>query len=304
MRDAFLAVLEAQLGLEDAQANAKDSTEKLTEAQRKGIEGSDLVVAAKQRLTDALDAQRQAEKRVGDAGADAAKVLSDAKDKVGAAAKRLDDALLREADAHGKVAELVGGATKGNNAYIDSLKRRAQLLDPNSQFRKDLDSYITDLERVAALEGAGTTNSGKASLGKDAPPGIINAENRWGGVYAFAAGGVTTAHIGHGTRYKWAEPETGGEAFIPRLGDYQRSTSILDIAAGWYGGSFVPRSALAQRAPAAWPGRADSGPSSADITALIAALGRPDITVDARGSHMDPETVARRAKHAFAFPTG
>jgi TP901 family phage tail tape measure protein len=65
--------------------------------------------------------------------------------------------------------------------------------------------------------------------------------NRWGGLYSFAAGGTTPAHVALGTRYKWAEPETGGEAFIPRLGDRTRSIGILGTAAGWYGKSLVDK---------------------------------------------------------------
>lgn len=40
-------------------------------------------------------------------------------------------------------------------------------------------------------------------------------------------------------RYAFAEPATGGEAFVPRRGDYARSTAILDQAARWYGGRFM-----------------------------------------------------------------
>jgi TP901 family phage tail tape measure protein len=66
--------------------------------------------------------------------------------------------------------------------------------------------------------------------------------NRDGGVYdyAFAGGGVTPAHVAVGTRYKYAEPETGGEAFVPRNGNRSRSLGILSTAAGWYGAAVVP----------------------------------------------------------------
>jgi hypothetical protein len=36
-------------------------------------------------------------------------------------------------------------------------------------------------------------------------------------------------------RYAFAEPATGGEAFIPRRGNRARSLSILEQAAAWYG---------------------------------------------------------------------
>lgn len=40
--------------------------------------------------------------------------------------------------------------------------------------------------------------------------------------------------------YAFAEPKTGGEGFVPRYGDYRRSTAIIDQEAKWYGGRFMP----------------------------------------------------------------
>ncbi|MFI6819717.1 hypothetical protein ACIBJE_02045 [Micromonospora sp. NPDC050187] len=71
--------------------------------------------------------------------------------------------------------------------------------------------------------------------------------NRWGGVYEHAAEGVLReAQIAapvSPARYAWAEPETGGEAFIPRIGDRGRSLDILDQAASWYGMGITNRTA-------------------------------------------------------------
>lgn len=70
--------------------------------------------------------------------------------------------------------------------------------------------------------------------------------NRHGGVYSYAQGGTTPAHIASpSTIYKYAEPETGGEAFVPKNGNRARSLSILDEAASWYGSSVVPNGAHA-----------------------------------------------------------
>jgi hypothetical protein len=49
--------------------------------------------------------------------------------------------------------------------------------------------------------------------------------------HGYAAGGIAAP----GTRYRWAEPATGGEALVPRFGDSARATSVLSTAAGWYG---------------------------------------------------------------------
>ena len=67
--------------------------------------------------------------------------------------------------------------------------------------------------------------------------------NRWGGIYEHADMGLLNAGIyspAGPARYAFAEPATGGEAFVPRFGDYSRSVAILDQAARWYGGRFVP----------------------------------------------------------------
>lgn len=56
-----------------------------------------------------------------------------------------------------------------------------------------------------------------------------------GNIIEYARGGVTPAHITGQQRMKYGEPQTGGEAFIPRYGDPSRSLGILQTAAGWYG---------------------------------------------------------------------
>ena len=87
-------------------------------------------------------------------------------------------------------------------------------------------------------------------------PGLATAGNhiaqRWGGVYEKAATGLlreanTYSAVNPG-RYMMAEPATGGEAFVPRNGDYGRSMSILSKAASWYGASVVPRMAAGRAA--------------------------------------------------------
>jgi hypothetical protein len=58
--------------------------------------------------------------------------------------------------------------------------------------------------------------------------------NRWGSIHSYATGGIYQSGDG---LIKFAEPATGGEAYVPRLGDTARSKSILDVAAAWYGGT-------------------------------------------------------------------
>lgn len=79
---------------------------------------------------------------------------------------------------------------------------------------------------------------------KGTPPPNYFHGNRWGGAYEHAAVGLLSQASMYSTaspgRYMIAEPETGGEGFVPRYGNYARSTSIIDQEARWYGGRFVP----------------------------------------------------------------
>ena len=64
---------------------------------------------------------------------------------------------------------------------------------------------------------------------------------RWGAIRGFRYGGTATpAHVTNRELFRYGEPETGGEAFIPRKGHKGRSLMVLDRAAGWYGMQVVP----------------------------------------------------------------
>lgn len=65
------------------------------------------------------------------------------------------------------------------------------------------------------------------------------AHGRWGGIFHSYAGGGIHAHIARNQVVRYAEPETGGEAFVPRLGDPRRSGAVLSEAASWYGYGLV-----------------------------------------------------------------
>jgi TP901 family phage tail tape measure protein len=108
---------------------------------------------------------------------------------------------------------------------------------------------------------------------KGTPPSQYYHGNRWGGLYEHAADGLLSeasvySPVSPG-RYMIAEPQTGGEAFIPKYGDYGRSTGILDEASRWYGGRFVPNGM-------GWSG---SGSGS------VISLSLPPIQVTARAGN-------------------
>lgn len=73
---------------------------------------------------------------------------------------------------------------------------------------------------------------------------------RWGGIHEYALGGlhVTPAHIAIGERIKYAEPQTGGEAFIPKIGELARQEAITRVVAeDWLGGLFITAKDLSKR---------------------------------------------------------
>lgn len=166
-QEADLAVREAELALREAQDRKGDSAGDLAEAERQGIEQSDEVVAAKERVEaalqaqidasegvrDALDDQREAEDRVREASKKAADVLVDAKGRVEEATRNLEDKILDEAEAQAELAGLTGDATAAHDAYNESIEKSAILLDPNSPFRRNLSDYLEDVRELGTISG-------------------------------------------------------------------------------------------------------------------------------------------------------
>jgi hypothetical protein len=90
---------------------------------------------------------------------------------------------------------------------------------------------------------------------------------RWGGVRYAEDGLLSLRDAGiysGGPLYGFAEPATGGEAFVPRRGDRDRSMGILSTAAGWYGAHVVPA--------AAYRGGAGGGGGPVHVTIPVTLL--------------------------------
>lgn len=87
--------------------------------------------------------------------------------------------------------------------------------------------------------------------------GPIASARRWGGITEHAADGLLRGAATYApaapARYAFAEPQTGGEAFVPKRGNYGRSMSILAAAAGWYGADVVPRGGWYGGSGGTWP---------------------------------------------------
>jgi len=110
---------------------------------------------------------------------------------------------------------------------------------------------------------------------------------RWGGITQHAATGLLKDagiySAASPARYAFAEPQTGGEAFVPRNGDYGRSMAILSQAAAWYGASVQPGGS--------------SGPASFDVHVYLDGTeitNRVDVRISERNRQTNRRVAARR----------
>ncbi|MEU8329817.1 hypothetical protein [Micromonospora sp. NPDC048839] len=89
---------------------------------------------------------------------------------------------------------------------------------------------------------------------------------RWGGIdYAMARGGAIQAHFAKAPTVLYGERETGGEAYIPRVGDLGRSRSIAEtVVRDWLGGEV------------AWGDRRGGGARGGPTTVNVAVTAYSD----------------------------
>jgi hypothetical protein len=211
------------------------------------------------------------------------------------------DAAIKAAGGENASAEAVQAANVKYNQQIDALAGTIRQLFGTGAAVEDLvgkyRTIPTEKSTVIEIVGIAQALGGLSSLGaylnslpstkrisvvttyyanNAIAPGLATAGNhiaqRWGGVYEKAATGLlreanTYSAVNPG-RYMMAEPQTGGEAFVPKHGNYGRSMSILGKAASWYGASVVPARAVA----------GDSGGG----TVSVELDGRVELTLDGR----------------------
>ncbi len=194
-----------------------------------------------------------------------------------------------------------GALRDANQIYNDYIGRLRAALEKQHLTKKQIDDLIAAYASMPSLIATRVTTPGLDSalaklrelerMARDRRMEIrTGISNRAGGVYEHAATGVLRdpqvfSSVNTGARYAFAEPGTGGEAFIPRYGDWQRAMSILDHAAGWYGARVMPNTSAGPSAPA--------GPSAADFgRAVKAALHGVAVVMD---GHVVGRIDAKRA---------
>lgn len=241
---ADLRVRQAELALREAQARREESEGELTDAQQAGIEGSDQVIAAKERIRTTAEAEAEAQRRVGEATREVSEVQKRAAEeaviaaeqrvaadeRVEEAVKNLTEKQLELVESQSELAGTTEGAAAANGILVDGFADIASSLDPANPLRRYLDEYIVRLTALRDLNEQSQREYVAGGWG-----GVRIVENADGGINHYAAGGIHKA-VGPNGVLRFAEARTGGEAFIPRLGiNYDRARRLLEVAAGWHG---------------------------------------------------------------------
>ena len=200
--------------------------------------------------------------------------------------RALEDGILKARDAAQAKLQESGSVEQANGTYQSYLQRLRDAAGGNVALRGQIDALITKYGAIppmvttnvkangldAALNSTydllrqlwrinGTVSNADIYVqlhGYDAieqARALRSGNFRWGGITEYAATGLLCdasiySAVSSGARYAFAEPATGGEAFIPRQGNLARSRAIADrVVTGWLGGqvSWCQPAAAAQQ---------------------------------------------------------
>ena len=207
--EAAQALEAAQVGLDDANTRVRESQKAIDDA----TPGS---VAYQERLAEASADVRDARRDVTKAYRDAQQPAKALADRERDLAEQLDRVVkAAQGDIYGKMVTQGWSAEQATAALRDRL---IEVRDLAPTLAGPLNDLITLLGSPVLRP---TPFARRADEGR-------------------ALGGID-AFIAHNQIIRMAEPQTGGEAYIPRLGiSRSRGLSILDVAAGWYGARVTP----------------------------------------------------------------
>lgn len=172
--------------------------------------------------------------------------------------------------------------TTHGSASIEELARiagvtEAEVLTIAERFGIELDSVLRDRTIRVGIEAA--MNGGPITI--DALVANASVANRWGDVHEYAGGGFGVG-IYHGTNgrpiHKFAEPETGGEFYMPRLGDKAKNEAMFrQVGRDWLGLDVVPAGGGERRPRRSNRGRF-AGTRVRDVTFVTTAVSPQQVT--------------------------
>lgn len=267
--DAVLNAMEAELSAAEAYDRAREAIERNGQAwdvnSEKGQENQRVIFALAREYNNATQAKLketgsvEAANRVYEANRQKLYALALQATGSTAEAKKLTDQLLKVPNVRAAF-ETPGLATAVRLA-------------------REYDEMLSKIRRNVAAGGFGV-NGNYLGVGG----------NRWGGLYEKAEVGLlrdaTIYSARNPGRYMIAEPPTRGEAFIPKVGNPERSISIGRRAMEWYGHAVVPKSALTALRYGSHMA-APSGPSASDIAAAVGSVLAPALAAVASAGSGD-----------------
>lgn len=195
------------------------------------------------------DAERKAEQAVDDL-TDALVASNGSLDvhneKGRAAAAATDELAQAAADAAQKKYDETGSVEEANVAYQGYIEQLRIALLNAGWTEGAVDELIQKIAQMPQYKATTFVISADSSAYWTEYGRVLAARyQRWGGVTTHAATGAlreaATFSPQSPARYAFAEPATKGEAFVPKSGNYGKSMSILNTAAGWYNADVVPR---------------------------------------------------------------
>lgn len=171
------------------------------------------------------------------------------------------------ADSKARVAEL--------QRQIDALKSKVVNLTTNHY-----DNYF-----ITKNTAVTTTSSGE----------LAKHGFRWGGVQTYAAATGLVAEVAPpGTRYQWAEPATGGEAFIPRRGNMSRSRDVAKYAVdNWLGGPDAIWGGGSSNGGGMGGSSSSGGSQGMDSLAIVRELRELQRVISTMGINIDGQALGR-----------
>lgn len=251
LKAAFDRLFETQMDADRALIGYKQGLADLREQITSGTATLDVNTEAGRDNRSAVLDQIEAINELREANIDEGMALDDANEKYDKQLGKLEKVLIQAGFNEEAVRELIGAyrdipddveteiEQPGMPRSIEDaerLRRHYHNLPPRVETRISAPglSGVVDTVRLYAETLARLPRSVSTQVTQSRP----GVQERWGGVTYRAQSGLLRANIFPPTapaRYAFAEPATGGEAFIPRRGDRNRSLAILSEAAGWYG---------------------------------------------------------------------
>lgn len=244
LKTAFDALFNQEMGYDRAVIAAKEGLAELNKELREGKRSLDENTAAGRDNRTAVLDQIQKIKELRDARIDQGESIDTVNGKYRNEIGTIREKLRQLGYEQSEIDELIGkyeAVPERVNTRVSAETRQAER---NLQDVRDLIRQIRSKRVVITTQHNQIVTR---SEGRNVPIGDGVGGRRWGGIVEHAQWGVLReAQIAapvSPARYAWAEPATGGEAFIPRYGDRRRSLDILDRAAAWYGMGITARGA-------------------------------------------------------------